>query len=388
MVAQPSGPFDSFEAGSIEGRIYRNTGHIEVAGSDLTGNPKANLIRFAPPAVQTDHGSLSIGEVTSIATIRDGLQLTQKLGGAVIIARFTSFHEGVVRYEVVDWGGVAPLATAIASPSDASEHFYGFGEKFDAFDQAGKSVRILTFDDPGNKKDHSYKVSPWFISTRGYGLHLDSSAESLFDMRAAAHDRYVVANQFPSLRFSVVYGPKLTDVLTRYTGYTGRPPLPPPWMFGPWVSSDIWRSGGEVRYVVTQFRNRGLPASAFVFDSPWEIAYNDFKFNMKQFGEDATIDGMHFDGFASLEEMMAFLQSNGRGGKGGEVPWTSPIRARAGGSRTSLRLSSHNPGCQLLRETVNQRSVASRPMMAKAAMDRTPIYRSTLATQTAAQASR
>ena len=81
-------------------------------------------------------------------------------------------------------------------------------------------------------------------------------------------------------RFNVVYGPALTDVLSRYTGLTGRPALPPPWAFGPWISSDIWRDGGEVRYAVTKFRERGIPASAFVFDSPWEIAYNDFRFNI------------------------------------------------------------------------------------------------------------
>jgi alpha-D-xyloside xylohydrolase len=358
---QPSGPFDFFEAGAIEGRIYRNTGHIEVAGSDLAGNPKANLIHFAPPAVQTDHGALSIGEAISIAAIPDGLRLTQKLGGAVITARITSSHEGVIRYEVVDWGGVAALATAIAAPSDGGEHFYGFGEKFDAFDQAEKSVRIVTFDEPGNKKDRSYKVSPWFISTRGYGLHLDSSAESVFDMRAAAHDRYVITNRFPSLRFNIVYGPKLTDVLTRYTGYTGRPPLPPPWTFGPWISSDVWRSGGEVRYVVTQFRNRGLPASAFVFDSPWEISYNDFKFNMGQFGKDATIDGTHFDGFASVEEMMAFLQNNGLK----VICWMAPF----------VNTSSNNedmPG-QNLGKASNYDEAAAKGFFVKASPDGQPL---------------
>jgi alpha-D-xyloside xylohydrolase len=161
------------------------------------------------------------------------------------------------------------------------------------------------------KKEHAYKVSPWFISTRGYGLHFDSSAESSFDMRAGAGDRFVITNHFPTLRFNVVYGPNLTDVLSRYTGYTGRPPLPPPWSFGVWISSDIWRSGGEVRYAVTQFRNRGIPVSGFVFDSPWETAYNDFQFNMTQFGAGATIDSMHFDGFTSLHDMMVFLQTNG-----------------------------------------------------------------------------
>jgi hypothetical protein len=37
-------------------------------------------------------------------------------------------------------------------------------------------------------------------------------------MRAGAPDRIVVANRFATLKFNVVYGPVLTDVLTRYTG--------------------------------------------------------------------------------------------------------------------------------------------------------------------------
>ena len=99
-------------------------------------------------------------------------------------------------------------------------------------------------------------------------------------MRAAVAGRYIVTNHVGTLKFNVVYGPALTDVLSRYTGLTGRPALPPPFAFGPWISSDIWRDGGEVSYAVTKFRERGIPVSAFVFDSPWEIAYNDFKFNI------------------------------------------------------------------------------------------------------------
>ncbi len=273
--------------------------------------PEAEVVSFAPPAIQTPQASLTLGAVVENKPLADGLELKQRLGGAVVTARLRFPQDGVMRYEVVDWGGIHAVATAIAAASDGSEHFYGFGEKFDAFDQAGKRVRTLSFDEPGVKKDRSYKVSPWFISTRGYGVHLDSSAESIFDMRASAANHYVITNLFSTLQFNVVYGPSLSDVLTRYTGYTGRPPLPPPWAFGVWISSDIWRSGGEVRYAVSQFRERDLPASAFVFDSPWETAYNDFKFNLTQFAQGATIDGKHFPGFGSLADMMTFLQSNG-----------------------------------------------------------------------------
>src|SRR5262249_3236139 len=159
----------------------------------------------------------------------NGLELTQVLGTAQITARLTFPHDGVMRYEVINFGGVAPSATAVASASTGDEHFYGFGEKFNAFNQAGKTVHVVTFDDPGNKGDHPYKGLPWFVSTHGYGFHLDSSAECTFEMRLAGTNRYVVTNLFKTLAFNVVYGPRLTDVLVRYTGYVGRPPLPPPW---------------------------------------------------------------------------------------------------------------------------------------------------------------
>ena len=358
---QPAGAFLSFDQGLLQARIYNDTGHLELAGPDLAGKNAANVVRFAPPAIQTGAGSLFLGRVISSKALGIGLELTQALGSSQVTTRLTFIHDGVLRYEVVDWGAANPLATAIAAPSDGQEHFYGFGEKFNGLDQAGKSVRTLSFDDPGTKGDHSYKVAPWFVSTRGYGFHLDSSAESVFDMRAGAPNRYVITNLFASLRFNIVYGPKLTDVLTRYTANSGRPLLPPAWAFGPWISSDIWRSGGEVRYAVTQFRARGIPVSGFVFDSPWETAYNDFRFNMVQFGKDATIDGVHYPGFASLTEMMNFLRSNGLKA----ICWMAPF----------VNVSSGNenvPG-QNLGKASNYQDGASKGFFVRASPDGPPL---------------
>src|SRR4029077_18637729 len=62
--------------------------------------------------------------------------------------------------------------------------------------------------------------------------------------------------------------------------------------------------------------------SAFVFDSPWEKAYNDFAFNIgdgptadqnTQFGRDGTFENAPTSskGFKSVNDMMTFLQQNG-----------------------------------------------------------------------------
>ena len=309
---RPSGPFLHVDQGALQARLYQDTGHIELAGPDLAGVAQATTITLGPFTARIGGQTQRVAGVVSSQPDRNGLELVQRLGNTkTVVSRLSFAGEAILRYEVTDWKGRLPGETIIEGASLPGEHFYGFGEKFDRLDQGGKTTRILTFDEPGNKGDRSYKVAPWFISVRGYGFHLGSSAESRFTMPSPQGGRFTVVNPSPALAFELVYGPRLTDVLSRYTGRIGRPALPPPWAFGPWISSDIWRSGGEVRYAVTKFRERHLPASVFVFDSPWETAYNDFRFNMTQFGKGDTFEGRHFDGFASLGEMMRFLQQNG-----------------------------------------------------------------------------
>ncbi|GEM_PF-447306 len=297
---------DNFEA-----RIYDDTGHLEIRQPDLNGNPFGSVITFAPPAAKIGGASYDFGKIISTTNIANGIQIVQSFAGSTITAQLTFTSDGVMHYEVVNWNGNVPSETNVTCASDANEHFYGFGEKFNSLDQAGKKVHMMTSDIGGDKNDFSYKSSPWFLSTRGYGFHLDSTAESYFDMRNSAADRYVIQNLLGTLKFNVVGGPKLTDALSRYTGYTGRPYLPPPWVFGTWVSSDIWHNGGEVRYAISKHIASGIPISVFVFDSPWETAYNDFTWNMTQFGQGGTYEGVFYNGFTSVTDMMTFLQQNG-----------------------------------------------------------------------------
>jgi alpha-D-xyloside xylohydrolase len=307
----PQGATVLFNSGVLQGRIYNNSGHIEIAGPDLDGSAQAIIVTFSPPSVEIDDRLLNVGRVLNSTPLPNGVEVMQELGTRQVRARLMFPVSGVMRYEVVDWGGDPPSRLAINAESSEEEHFYGFGEKFDQLDQTGKVVDIRVFDAPGNKGDFSYKVAPWFISTRGYGVHLDSTARSTFDMRTGTNGRYRLSTEAGNLKLNIVFGPKLPDVLTHYTEITGRPPLCPPWVFGSWISSDEWRNGGEVRYAVSKFRERGIPCSMFVFDSPWETAYNDFHLNQAQFAPAARFEDQAFDGFSTPLDMMRFLQQNG-----------------------------------------------------------------------------
>ena len=308
-------------AGAWQVRLARETGELTFSGPDLNGAAQPTVIHFASPGAKVAGTWHALGRVLACRESGDAVEVTQDLEGQRAVARLSAPHPEVLRYEVTDWGPVTPERTLLTAFSGADEHFYGFGEKFDSLDQAGLVVRTLTLDAFGAKGDRSYAAVPWFMSTRGYGFQLDSSAESSFDLRATWSDRYVVTNLDHTLRFNFVGGPSLLDVLQRYTGYTGRPPLPPRWVFAPWMSSDVWRTGGEVRYVISKLAERGIPGSVFVFDSPWETAYNDFTWNMAQFGAAGTYEGQKWSGFGSSQEMMEFLRAHGYRA----VVWMTPF---------------------------------------------------------------
>jgi hypothetical protein len=232
-------------AGAWQLRLTRETGELSVSGPSLDAAAPPTLIRFAAPAAKVGGTWRALGRVLACTASTDALLVTQDLDGKRVVARLSAPHPEVLRYEVIDWGGGVPEQTSLTVFSPADENFYGFGERFDSLNQTGRLIHTLAVDAFGAKGDRSYAVAPWFMSTRGYGFHLDSSAESTFDMRASADDRYVVTSLNHTLRFNLVGGPNLVDVLQRYTGYSGRPSLPPPWVFGPWMSSDVWRTGGE-----------------------------------------------------------------------------------------------------------------------------------------------
>ncbi|MGZ6057971.1 MAG: TIM-barrel domain-containing protein [Myxococcaceae bacterium] len=307
--------------GAWQVRLAKETGELTFSGPDLDGAAQATVIHFMAPGAKVAGTWHSLGRVLACRDSGDAVEVTQDLDGQPAVARLSAPHPEVLRYEVTDWGVLPPERTSLTAFSGADEHFYGFGEKFDSLDQAGLVVRTLALDATGAKGDRSYAVAPWFMSTRGYGFQLDSSAESSFDLRATSSDRYVVTSLDRALRFNFVGGPSLVDVLQRYSGYIGRPPLPPPWVFAPWMSSDAWRTGGEVRYVISKLAERGIPGSVFVFDSPWETAYNDFTWNMTQFGAAGTYEGQSWPGFASSHEMMEFLRAHGYRA----VVWMTPF---------------------------------------------------------------
>lgn len=176
--------------------------------------------------------------------------------------------------------------------------YYGFGERFDALDQAHRIIENASRDTPGAKGGNTYAPIPFFLSTRGYGLWLDTYSDAVFDLNASDLRHIIIKFPGNRLRIVVFEGPQFPVILDRFTSLVGRAQLPPYWAFAPWKSRDYHVNEGDVYQDITQYRQLGLPASVLVIDSPWATNYNTFIMNRRQFTDPRQmVQRIHEEGF-------------------------------------------------------------------------------------------
>ena len=167
--------------------------------------------------------------------------------------------------------------------------YYGLGERFDTLDHAHTIVKNLSMDNAGVKGASTYKPIPFFMSTSGYGLWVDTTGEATFDLNASDRDEIAVDVTAAKLRIVLFLGPQFPTILENFTALEGRAVLPPYWAFAPWKARDYHQNQEQVLEDVDKTRELGLPASVILIDSPWSSAYNDYKFNPKQFTDAAAM---------------------------------------------------------------------------------------------------
>jgi alpha-D-xyloside xylohydrolase len=179
-----------------------------------------------------------------------------------------------------------------------SASYFGLGEHFDTLDHAHTVVKNLSTDNAGVKGTSTYKPIPFFMSTTGYGLWVDTTGEATFDMNASARDDLIVDVTAAKLRIVLFTGPEFPGILERFTALAGRAVVPPYWAFAPWKARDYHQNDAQVAEDVDRQRELGLPSSVILIDSPWTSAYNDYKFNSKQFADaPAMVKHLHAEGY-------------------------------------------------------------------------------------------
>ena len=155
---------------------------------------------------------------------------------------------------------------------DKEEAIYGLGQL-----QNGKMIqRNMTKNlIQGNVED----VSPFFQSTKGYGVFWDNYSPTLFtDSEVETSFRSEVGD---CVDYYFMYGKNADGVIAQVRSLTGQAPMFPLWTYGYWQSKERYKSQEEVVDVVRKYRELGVPLDGIIQD--WQYWGHNYLWNAMDF---------------------------------------------------------------------------------------------------------
>jgi alpha-D-xyloside xylohydrolase len=185
--------------------------------------------------------------------IRDGRVITRSCDGALA---YINGDNGTFMREQLSLG--------------VGEHVYGLGERFGSFIRNGQSIDIVN-KDGGTFTEQSYKNIPFYITDKNLGVFVNHTEEINFEVASENVSKVQFSVRGECLDYYLFAGENMKDVITLYTGLTGRVPKLPDWSFGLWLSTSFSTDYDEktVLSFVDGMKDRGIDLKVFHFDCFW-----------------------------------------------------------------------------------------------------------------------
>lgn len=166
------------------------------------------------------------------------------------------------------------------------ECVYGLGERFTAFVKNGQSVDIWN-EDGGTASQISYKNIPFYMTSKHYGVFVDHTDNVSFEVASEKVENVGFSVAGEELRYHIIYGDEMKDILKTYTDLTGKPALPPAWSFGLWLTTSFKIDYDEATTssFIDGMAERDIPLRVFHFDCYWMKAFHwcDFEWDDETF---------------------------------------------------------------------------------------------------------
>lgn len=212
-------------------------------------------------------------------------------------------------------------------PLTADEHIYGFGLQMNSFDQKGLRKKPVVNAYPVNNVGYSHAPMPYYVSTKGYGILINTARYSTFyvgvhqkvDKSAAAVAKRKAERNMESpeglyapleesassvtvdipgakgIDVFVFEGPTMKNAIQRYNLFSGGGAMPALWGLGVKyrVKSDFTSAG--VYKMARYFRDKHIPVDVFGLEPKWqsETYSSSFVWNAKNFANPkAFVDSM------------------------------------------------------------------------------------------------
>ena len=230
--------------------VGRKTLRIQMAeGFAVPENATVMLERFTPGtvAVTVEEQPGGTGGEGLLRVSGDGLTVLLDRGqwnlrvadmdGNVFYRQHGKDERTIMPYEVCPFGflydteaGGKYACEAVAYRED--EHFYGLGEKFMDLDRKERLIDLWNTNALGTNTERAYKNIPFFMSTQGYGIFINTSAKIRMDMGHTLYKAWAMMSGAPDIDYFLIRGSGIKEILPAYTALTGMASMPPRWTFG------------------------------------------------------------------------------------------------------------------------------------------------------------
>jgi alpha-glucosidase len=164
----------------------------------------------------------------------------------------------------------------------AAESHHGLGDKAGPYDRTGRRYRLDAVDPCGfdaETSDPLYKIIPFCIVDRdggpSYGVFYDNLATGEVDFGATIDNYHGLFRCYRAddgdLDYYFIAGPRMRDVVARYTWMTGGQHFPPQWSLGFGITSmsiaDAPDADARVTAFIEDCRRHAIPCDSFHFGS-------------------------------------------------------------------------------------------------------------------------
>lgn len=159
----------------------------------------------------------------------------------------------------------------------AGDHVVGFGERYDALDQAGRRLDTVVFEQYKSQGRHgrTYLPMPFahVIGTDGgtWGFHLRTSRRAWYDVGATDPHRLVIEVELGGTDNEqldvALYQGTPTTVLHQFLDEVGRATELPDWVFRLWASGNEWNTQQLVRQRMQTHADLDIPVGVVVIEA-------------------------------------------------------------------------------------------------------------------------
>lgn len=238
--------------------------------------PKLNeVFGFAPVSgVQVTEEPLFIVVKTERVTLRlrkCPWEMTVELDGEPLTMEQIKDHNVDQKYKAVPVGFSVGDDGRILNAFETmymhcDEAFYGFGEKFTSFNKRGQKITVWQQDAQSTNSDVSYKGMPYFMSSEGYSVLMNTYTRTHFNMGASSGVSYTMETEDPYLDYYMFCNRDYKGLIRDYTALSGRSAMIPRWAFGFWMSRMSYMSRQEVEEIVDQMAKFGMSVDVIHID--------------------------------------------------------------------------------------------------------------------------